>query len=242
VRLFHINSDVAMFLKFELIVLFFFGTFILFADPELEVIGSDSFHFDKYPANQDKIASFTIKNSGDETLKIKSIRKTCGCFKPSSNKMELPPNESATIKVEVEAYGIYKSYSKFVFVYSNDPKNPIQKLRVSGNADPLVEVLPQDKVFIGNVSKEQDVVREFLIKPFGKNSVKLKEPKVQSTHELKASITEENGSYRIKVVYDKSRKAGRIKSTIKIPVEEPKGWKDLELTLYGRAKAPVKNE
>jgi len=211
-------------------------TVVVFASPKLEMVGSDSVNFGKHSANQTKTATFTIKNGGDEALKIKSIRKTCGCFKPSTDKMELKPNEFATIKVEVEAYGIYKSYSKFVFVNSNDSKNPIQKLRISGNAEPLVDILPQDKVFIGNVSKDQDVVREFLIKPFGKNSVKLQEPKVQSTHELKASITEENGSYRIKVVYDKSRKAGRIKSTIKIPEEEPKGWKDLELTLYGRVR------
>ncbi len=227
-------------MKFNCLIIFMMSL-VVFAAPKLEMVGSDSVDFGKYSANQTKTATFTIKNSGDEVLKIKSIRKTCGCFKPSSDKMELKPNESAIIKVDVEAYGIYKSYSKFVFVNSNDPKNPIQKLRVSGNAEPLVEILPQDKVFVGNISKDQGVVREFLIKPFGKNSVKLQEPKVQSTHELKASITEENGSYRIKVVYDKSRKAGRIKSTIKVPVEEPKGWKNLELTLYGRAKAPVNN-
>ena len=209
---------------------------LTFAAPGLEVCGSDSVNFGKYSANQTKTASFTIKNSGDDVLKIKSIRKTCGCFKPSSDKMVLKPGESATVKVNVEAYGIYKSYSKFVFVNSNDSKNPIQKLRVSGNAEPLVQILPQDKMFIGTISNTQEVVREFLIKPFGKNSIKLKEPKVQSTHALKATIKEDNGSYKVKVVYDKNRKEGRIKSIIKLPVEEPKGWKDLELTLYGRMK------
>ena len=82
----------------------------LSAASKLEVVSSESVDFGKYSANQTQTASFTIKNSGDEVLKIKSIRKTCGCFKPSSDRMELKPNESATVKVEVEAYGIYKLY------------------------------------------------------------------------------------------------------------------------------------
>ena len=85
----------------------------LLAASKLEVVGSDSVDFGKYQANQTKTASFTIKNSGDEVLKIKSIRKTCGCFKPSSDKMVLKPNELATLKVEVEAYGIYSEFYPF---------------------------------------------------------------------------------------------------------------------------------
>lgn len=216
-----------------LLILFSLG---VYASPELCIIGSDSVDFGKYSANQTKTATFTIKNSGDELLQIKAIRKTCGCFKPSSDKKELKPNESATIKVDVEAYGIYKSYSKFVFVHTNDSENPIQKLRISGNAEPLVEILPQNKVFIGNATADQELAREFVIKPFGKKPLKLKEPVVNSTHDLKISLIEEKGVYKLKVVYDESRKVGRVKSTIKIPVEKPEGWKDLEIVLYGRVR------
>ncbi len=206
---------------------------VLHASPQINVVSKDAVDFGKYSANETKTAVFTIKNSGDEVLEIKALRKTCGCFRPFCDKKELKPDESAKVKVDVQAYGIYKSYSKFVFVHTNDKKNPVQKLRVSGNAEPLAEVLPQNKLFIGSASAGQELVREFVIKPFGKKKFQLKDPVVESTHTLKATISEEKGVYRLKVVYDSNRKPGRFKSTVKLPVAEPQGWSRLKSFFMG---------
>lgn len=206
------------------------------ASPKLEIVGACSFNFGKYPAKETKTATFTIKNSGDQVLKVKSIRKTCGCFKPSVEKKELKANESTKIKVAVEAYGIYKSFSKFVFVTTNEPKSSITKLRISGNSEPVATIYPQDKIHLGTVSKDQSLIKEFVIKPYGKNKLKLGEIKVNSTHGVKTTLAEEKENYKLTVEYDKNRKLGRIKTTIRIPVVEPKGWRDLEIVLYGRVK------
>ncbi len=206
------------------------------AAPKIEVVGQNAVDLKTYPANETKTATFTIKNSGDEPLVIKALRKNCGCFRLSCDKKSLKPDESVEVKVDVLAYGIYKSYGKNVFVYTNDPKQRVTKLLVSGNAEPLAEVMPKDKLFVGTVGKDRELTREFVIKPFGKKKFQLKDPVVESSHPLKATLTEDDGVYRLKVAYEANRKLGRFKSTVKLPVLEPQGWKPFEVTLYGRVK------
>ncbi len=162
------------------------------ATPMIEVVGKASVDLKTYPANETKTATFTIKNSGDEVLEIKALRKSCGCFRIACDKKKLKPDESAEVKVDVLAYGIYKSFGKNVFVYTNDPKQRVTKLLVSGNAEPLAEVIPKDKLFVGTVGTDSKLIREFVIKPFGKKKLQLKDPVVESSHGVKATLTEDD--------------------------------------------------
>ncbi len=206
------------------------------ASPKIEVVGKAAVDLKTYPANETKKASFTIKNSGDEPLEIKALRKNCSCFKLSCDKKSLKPDESAEVKVDVLAYGIYKSFGKNVFVYTNDPKQRVTKLLVSGNAEPLAEVMPKDKLFVGTVGTDSELTREFVIKPFGKKKLHLKDPMVESSHGVKATLTEDKGVYRLKIAYEANRKPGRFKSTVKLPVLDPNGWKPFAIILYGRVR------
>ncbi len=205
--------------------------------PRLEVVGPDAVDLKTYPANKTKTTFFTIKNSGNEVLKIIKVRTACTCVATSFKNNTLQPGESTKIKVDVLAYEVYKNYSMGVFVHTNDPENSIHKLLVSGNAEPIADIQPQDSIFLGAVKPGNELKEEFIVKAFGKEVLKLQSQaiKIKSTHKMKTKIISETNAYRVIVTYDKDRAPGLIKSEIRIPVIEPKGWKPVKITILGRS-------
>ena len=78
---------------------------------------------------------FKIKNTGDEVLEIKRVRASCGCTaaKPSTN--SLKPGEEADINVAFNTAGRSGKQHKTVYVYTNDPKNSMLKLSITGEVE-----------------------------------------------------------------------------------------------------------
>ena len=80
-----------------------------------------------------RIVNFTLKNTTKNILKIKQLRKTCGCAKVSSSTKEIKPNESAIITVKLLANEeLYGPFLKSIYVVTNPQKT--YKFTVIGNA------------------------------------------------------------------------------------------------------------
>ena len=74
--------------------------------------------------------SFVITNTGKEDLNIRQTSATCGCTASKPEKSNLKPGESSTIKVSFDPTGRSGEQEKVIFVFSNDPINPTQRITI----------------------------------------------------------------------------------------------------------------
>ena len=76
--------------------------------------------------------NFVITNTGKQDLNIRQTKASCGCTASNPEKSNLKPGESSNIKVTFDSTGRKGEQSKVVFVFSNDPINPTQKITING--------------------------------------------------------------------------------------------------------------
>lgn len=74
----------------------------------------------------EKEIAFT--NTGKKELLIKSIQPNCSCVTASASKTSLKPGESATLKISFNPQDRSGTQNKAISLYTNDPKNPVQRL------------------------------------------------------------------------------------------------------------------
>lgn len=70
----------------------------------------------------------TFTNTGKKELLIKSIQPNCSCVSASASKTSLKPGESAILKISFDPQDRSGTQNKAISLYSNDPKNPVQRL------------------------------------------------------------------------------------------------------------------
>jgi hypothetical protein len=115
-----------------------FSTAFIFAQvigPKISVLQSD-YSFGDIIQGEKVAHNFTITNSGGDMLKITDIKASCGCTAAVPEKSELKPGESTQIKVEFNSQGRRGDQVKYVYIRTNDEKNPEVKLRITGTVVP----------------------------------------------------------------------------------------------------------
>jgi archaellum component FlaF (FlaF/FlaG flagellin family) len=77
----------------------------------------------------------TVTNNGKKELNIRSLQGNCTCVTASATKPTLKPGESSTIKVNFKPQDRKGTQQKAVTIYSNDPRNPVQRVTFSAYVD-----------------------------------------------------------------------------------------------------------
>jgi len=90
------------------------------------------------------ICEFKFTNVGDGLLKIKKIQKTCGCTPFTLKKKKYEPGESGTLKVKYYASSRPGPATRYLYVYTNDEKNPKVKLTIKAKIVLKVSCKPKD--------------------------------------------------------------------------------------------------
>lgn len=75
---------------------------------------------------------FTFVNEGDEPLVIVSAKAQCGCTKPSFPQQPIAPGKKGEIRVSYNPLGRPGEFIKEIKVKTNDKKNSVIKLRITG--------------------------------------------------------------------------------------------------------------
>ncbi len=127
-------------IQFALFVLFSFS--VLFADPEL-FIEQAEFDFGALPSGSMVSHIFVLENRGNETLKIRDIKTSCGCTTPDEKVMAIPAGKQKKLKVEMDLKGRSGPQTQFVTLTSNDPEQRSYNLKLFGEAIPLIQVEPR---------------------------------------------------------------------------------------------------
>ncbi|MDR1338697.1 MAG: DUF1573 domain-containing protein [Prevotellaceae bacterium] len=91
---------------------------------EVSVSSSEIKLFD-LQKDKKSVATFTLKNTGNQPLLISSVNASCGCTKPSWDRRPVKPGKetSITLEIEPEEAGFFH---KTVQVYCNTEKGVIQ--------------------------------------------------------------------------------------------------------------------
>lgn len=83
--------------------------------------------------------TYTLTNSGDETLSITRVLASCGCTTTTLAKSQLAPGESVDLTAKIDTKGFAGKVIKTVTVQSNDPVQPNLILRETINILPSAE-------------------------------------------------------------------------------------------------------
>lgn len=70
----------------------------------------------------------SIVNEGKKDLVIKSLQGNCSCVSAAASKETLKSREAATISISFNPQDRKGTQQKAVTVYSNDPRNPVQRI------------------------------------------------------------------------------------------------------------------
>ncbi|HYC87205.1 MAG TPA: DUF1573 domain-containing protein, partial [Chryseosolibacter sp.] len=94
--------------------------------PQLR-LSSTSLDFGRINGNTKIIREVEFTNAGKKPLEIRSVQGNCSCVQASSSKKSVKPGEKASITVTFDPQDRKGSHQKAVTVYSNDPRNPVQR-------------------------------------------------------------------------------------------------------------------
>lgn len=85
--------------------------------------------------------TFTVKNEGDETLKITDVRPACGCTVAKFDE-SIEPGATGSIHVDLETLSFEGPIAKSIAAYTNDAESPRIELVVKAMVRPYIGVEP----------------------------------------------------------------------------------------------------
>ena len=98
--------------------------------------------------------TFVIKNEGPEPLEILKVRPTCGCTIAGVYPQVIKPGESGEFPFKLNSSKLRGKYEKPITVYSNDPVTPQFKLKLRGECNRRVDIMPTGANFGKLTGKE----------------------------------------------------------------------------------------
>ena len=146
------------FLTFSLVV-----SATILAQPKLEIVGGSAIQFGDFYSGLTSVKhAVTIRNLGNETLRIDTVIATCGCTAALSSSKRIAPHDSAQVAITFKIGSYRGNIGKTVRVVSNDPESPAN-INFSVN---ILEVLKPDPeyMYFYNVKVDSASTKTFRLK------------------------------------------------------------------------------
>jgi len=219
--------------KFSRLFLFFLPTALLYAANPLIQIDNPDHDFGKIYRGETAEHIFIIRNRGSAPLEIKNVRSTCGCTVTTIGKRNLEPQESTELTAVFDSGRYRGEVIKNIYIYSNDPENPIKKLSVRADVRVDLEIRPSIVYFAG-LKEGEKVERNLIIKNYSKETVKIKE--IASTvssidPELNKTNIEPGDSASLKLVINEVEKD--MKLTGELTIFNTSHQPEIKVIVYG---------
>ncbi len=123
-----------------------FAMICLLASPSIAApnlaVQNPNFDFGEVYQGEQVPHVFTFSNAGDETLVIDRVRSSCGCTAALVSEKNLAPGSTGELKVSFDSTRFRGNVAKTVYLYSNDPAQPVVQLFVKGVVKEVVSVDP----------------------------------------------------------------------------------------------------
>ena len=160
--------------------------------------------------------NYVIRNEGEVSLEITSVRASCGCtaVKPSQN--VIAPGEEATVQARFDLRGRNGMQIKTITVNSNDPKTPALTLQLKGTIVNALRAQPSS-LFFGRVEPEASRTRTFDIIS-GKGPIQIVEYRTTHPGLVVTPVAAEPGAdgtmHRFELALDASLPEGNINGSV----------------------------
>lgn len=198
-------------------------------------VSPERHNFGRFMANTEKKHSFTLSNTGDKELAIDKIRSTCGCATADSEKKNLKPGETTSVEIKILKESIAGPFSKGIFIHSNSVSKKIMMITVSGEAVPLVTVLPQNNIYMGTLETGKEFKQEFLFNTGQK--VEFMTPETEGNIEPSISLVRISETQtKLTFTWKPVKENDNVKCKVSIGIKAPENWKPVELNLHGTVK------
>ena len=130
---------------------------------------------------------FAFANRGDAPLTVEKVSSSCGCTAALASAKVLAPGENGEIQASFDSTRFRGEVSKTVYLYTNDPAQPMVQLLLKGNVQVEVALEPQ-LVNFGTVAPRKTVRSTVHLINQGKREVRL-EGLETTTPELAARLS-----------------------------------------------------
>lgn len=223
----------------------FIFTGCLKAQPQLEIIGGDTYDWGTVkPADNPLKAKIVIKNTGNATLSVSEVKPGCGCTTAPISKSEIQPGDTASLSVTLNVSSNTVDVSKSIRITSNDAKNPTKHLYLKARVFYPIEIKPQSyftfhdmeigmkkesRLMLKNNTNESITLTEFVTNPpnLQLNIMGKKILKPGEEFELIAIATPD--------------KAGSYNCSVKFKTNNPE-MKDVSISGWGSVKESIMND
>ncbi len=226
-------------------VLFFVGlTVASFAQPSLQVVGSTTVDWGEVTPGQSPLKTkVQIKNTGNSTLKIASVKPACGCTTAPLEKSELEAGETTFIDVSLNVSSFSGNVTKTITITSNDPDQVQKTVYLKAKVVRYVSLAPRFVSFRSlEVGKEAgEVVR---VQNTGQKDVKVLS--IQGSEGIVISPVEPTtlkpgGTLEFTVSTTPESK-GFLKGSVVVTTDhEMEEFRTMEMKVYGNAREPRKS-
>jgi hypothetical protein len=151
----YLHKKVIYFLGVSICLLLVSGSVYAGQAPRIH-FKQDTWDFGPTKQGKNLTHTFIFTNSGEETLKIVKVLTSCGCTAALLSKKIYEAGEKGEIKVTFNTRGYEGEVSKYLYVKSNDPKQPNKMLTVSASID----VPPRPKIELNQYSLDLGLILE----------------------------------------------------------------------------------
>ncbi|MFZ1082245.1 MAG: DUF1573 domain-containing protein [Candidatus Kryptoniota bacterium] len=103
------------------------------AKAQLKVLEGNEISFGKIYQTGTKVHEvLTLKNTGTENISIKNVHTSCGCTVASVSDSMIAPGKQTTVHVEFNPAGYIGDVTKYIRIFSSDPKNQVVEIKMTG--------------------------------------------------------------------------------------------------------------
>jgi len=89
-------------------------------------------NFQRVKSGSDVDNTVILRNRGKKNLEIRYIQSNCSCVVANPDKELIKPGETATLSLKLITLGRGGSQNKAITIYTNDPRNPVQRITITG--------------------------------------------------------------------------------------------------------------
>lgn len=162
---------------------------------------------------------YLIRNDGDLSLEILSVRASCGCTAVNASQNIVAPGATATIHASFNLANRSGAQVKTITVTSNDPERPTTLLTLRGNIVKPLTANPA-ALYYGRVSSPSFATREVVLtasQPFAVTSASTASPHLSATPDSSTPST----SHTLAVAILPSMPAGPFGDTLTVLTDLP---------------------
>lgn len=221
---------------------FFVLTFCLsglvIAQPQMEIIGGDTYNWGKVKPGQNPLkATILVRNIGNEELHITQVRPGCGCTTAPLDKDKLKQGDTARIKVELNIGATNGNLTKSITITSNDSKDRDRIYYLKAEVVRAVQFTPNQyfaftELRVGETAEAKITIRNTSTEPIVLSDFELPEG---VTLNAKQTVTIKEGTSFDLVAKLRPLKKGYYTGDIKMKTST-EDYPTLSLPVYGNVQ------